>query len=123
VRLGLPVQITYDSDVEMALKLLADVARTEPRVLQAPNGPEGYVVRFADNGIDLELGLWINDPENGQLNLKSALNRGIWKKFREHGIKISSPQREFRLIARAPHPPSTPAATRGRGRSFRVRVR
>jgi small-conductance mechanosensitive channel len=97
--LGLPVQITYDSDVEMALKLMADVARTEPRVLQVPNGPEGFVVRFADNGIDLELGLWINDPENGQLNLKSALNRGIWKKFREHGIKISSPQREFRLIA------------------------
>ena len=112
VRLGLPVQITYDSDVEMALKLMADVARTEPRVLQVPNGPEGFVVRFADNGIDLELGLWINDPENGQLNLKSALNRGIWKKFREHGIKISSPQREFRLIAAgsAANSPSTPPA-------------
>src|SRR5438552_2138646 len=96
VRLALPIQISYDSDLNRALELLAAAAQAEPRVLQLPNGPESYVVRFADSGIDLELGLWINDPENGQLNLRSAINKRIWQSFQEHGIKIPAAQREYR---------------------------
>jgi len=98
VRIGIPFQVSYDSDVELALKLLADAAQAEPRVLGAPNGPEGFVVRFAENGIDLELGIWINDPENGQLSLRSALNRRIWQAFQSSGIRIPFPQREYRIV-------------------------
>jgi small-conductance mechanosensitive channel len=101
VRLGIPVQISYDSDLDLALKVLAEVARGEPRVRETPSPPVAYVVRFADNGIDLELGVWINDPENGQLNLRSALNKGIWRAVAANGIKIPSLQREFRLISAA----------------------
>ena len=73
-------------------------ARNEPRVLQVPYKPEAYVVRFGDNGIDLELGIWISDPENGQLNLRSAINKRVWNSFREQGVKIPFPQREYRII-------------------------
>ena len=59
---------------------------------------ELFVVRFADSGIDLELSVWINDPENGQLNLKSSLNVGIWRSFQANGIQIPYPQREIRLL-------------------------
>jgi small-conductance mechanosensitive channel len=48
------------------------------------------------------LAVWINDPENGQGNLTSALNLGIWKAFAKHGIKTSYPQREVRVLATAP---------------------
>jgi len=98
IRIGLPVQVAYDSDIEFALKLMEEAALAEPRVLKAPNGPAAFLVRFADSGIDLELGIWINDPENGQLNLRSALNQAIWRAFRANGIKIPFPQRELRVV-------------------------
>jgi small-conductance mechanosensitive channel len=63
------------------------------------------VLRFADSGIDLELGVWIGDPESGQGNLRSALYLGIWRAFREHNIKIPYPQHEVRLVDnRSPAP-------------------
>jgi small-conductance mechanosensitive channel len=96
--MGLPVQVGYDTDVEHALKLMEAAALAEPRVLKAPNGPTGFLVKFAENGIDLELGVWINDPENGQLNLRSALNQAIWRSFRAHGIEIPVPQRNVHVV-------------------------
>ncbi|HEY2969883.1 MAG TPA: mechanosensitive ion channel domain-containing protein [Casimicrobiaceae bacterium] len=99
IKLGVPVQVSYDSDLDVAMRLMTDVALGEPRVLRQPNPPLVLVLRFADSGIDLELAVWINDPENGQSNLKSALFLGIWQAFRENDIKIPYPQREVRLIA------------------------
>ena len=100
-RVGIPVQISYDSDLELAMRLMREVALAQPRVLRAPTGPDVFVVRFAESGIDLELGLWIGDPENGQLNLRSAINMGIWKAFGANGVKIPFPQREIRLMQTA----------------------
>jgi small-conductance mechanosensitive channel len=54
-------------------------------------------VGFADSGIDLELGYWILDPENGSLNLKSDLNRQIWREFQSRGIEIPYPRRELNI--------------------------
>jgi len=66
-------------------------------------------VRFADSGIDLELGVWISDPENGQLNLKSALNQAILRAFRANGIQIPFPRRDVRIVE-APGAIAAPAA-------------
>ena len=98
VRMSIPVQVSYDSDVERALQLMAEAAAVQARVLRAPNPPEAFVARFGESGIDLELGLWINDPENGQLNLRSAINRAILKAFASAGIRIPFPQRELRML-------------------------
>ena len=98
IRLGVPVQISYDSDLELAMQLLTDAALAEPRVLREPNAPIVLILRFAESGIDLELAVWIDDPEKGQGNLRSALYLRIWRAFRTHGIKIPYPQREVRLI-------------------------
>jgi small-conductance mechanosensitive channel len=102
------VQISYDSDVDRSLQLMEAAAVAETRVLRAPNPPQAFLARFADSGIELELGAWINDPENGQLNLKSALNRTIWRRFLENGIRIPFPQREIRILADAGRDPHTP---------------
>ena len=98
------MQISYDSDLELAMRLMAELAAKEPRVLQGAHAPVVIVLQFADNGIDLELGVWINDPENGQGNLKTALNIAIWKAFRDNGIQIPYPQREVRIFGTG-HPP------------------
>ena len=57
-----------------------------------------YLARFADSGIDLELGFWIGDPESGQLNVRSELNLAIWRDFQREGIEIPYPRREVRLL-------------------------
>ncbi len=100
VRMAINVQIAYDADVEQALPLLQALAATEPRVLKTP-APRAFLARFADNGMELELGIWINDPEAGQLDLRSALNRKIVAAFRERGIALSAPPRELRVVAGA----------------------
>ena len=103
IKIGLPVQISYDSDLDLAMRLMEQVALGESRTLRAAfTAPQANVLGFADNGINLELAVWINDPENGQGNLISALNIGIWQAFQANGIKIASPQREVRLVAATP---------------------
>ena len=108
VRLALPVQVSYESDLERALALMVEAANAHPRVLRAPNAAAAFVVRFGDSGIDLELGVWIGDPEHGQLDLRSALNQAIWRAFKAHQIKIPFPQREMRILnpQEGPQPPS-----------------
>jgi len=97
VRIGLPVQISYGSDLEKAMVLMAGAAKANPRVLDDPQ-PASYLVRFADSGFDLELGFWIGDSESGQLNVRSELNLAIWRDFRREGIEIPYPRREVRLL-------------------------
>lgn len=40
----------------------------------ADPAPAAFLKGFGDNGIDFELGVWIQDPENGQLPVRSAIN-------------------------------------------------
>jgi small-conductance mechanosensitive channel len=109
VRLALQVQVAYDSDVEKALALLVEIAQREPRVLRDAQAPKSYLVNFADNGVTLELGVWINDPHVGQLDLKSSLNRAILKEFGANGIQIPFPQRDVRIVgAIAAQPDNAP---------------
>jgi small-conductance mechanosensitive channel len=99
IRLAVPVQVSCDSDVELALRLMEEAAHAEARVLKAPNGPLAFLVGFAESGINLELGVSIGDPENGQGNVRSALNRAILRAFRANGIRMPIPQREVRIVS------------------------
>ena len=71
-------------------------------MLGGPLAPKSFLVGFADSGITLELGVWINDPQAGQLNLRSALNRAILREFAANGIAIPFPQREVRIVGENP---------------------
>ena len=102
VRLAVQVQVAYDSDVEKALALLVEIALREPRVLRDANAPKAFLVNFGDSGITLELGVWINDPHVGQLDLKSSLNRAILREFTANGIAIPFPQRDIRIVGTMP---------------------
>lgn len=97
VRVPIPVQIAYDSDLELAMRLMAEAARAQPRVLQTPS-PDVLLLEFADSGINLELGCWITDPEKGLGGLRSDINLAIWRGFKAHGIEIPFPQREVRIL-------------------------
>ena len=96
VRLNLPVGVSYESDLEKARDLMLEVARATPRVLVDPK-PSCLLMGFGDSAINLELRIWINDPQNGVGRIKSELNWGIWKAFREHGIELPFPQRDIHI--------------------------
>jgi small-conductance mechanosensitive channel len=98
-RVAVGITVGYDTDVDRALELMCEVARANPRVqLDGDRAPAAFVVRFGENGIDLELGVWIRDPESGNLKLRSDLNRAVWKAFRDAGIAVPFPQREVRIL-------------------------
>jgi small-conductance mechanosensitive channel len=52
---------------------------------------------FGDSSVDLELCFWINDPQAGTTNVRSAVLLGIWDRFRERGIEIPFPQRHLHI--------------------------
>jgi small-conductance mechanosensitive channel len=97
VRIDMRVQISYASDVERALQLLLDVATRHERVLADPP-PASMINDFADNGINLDLYVWVEDPENGRANLRSEIYLEIWKTFQADRIEIPFPQREVRIV-------------------------
>lgn len=96
-RIDLPVQVAYQTDLRLALETLLALARAMPRVVKSPE-PVALVKNFGESGIDLELMVFINDPEAGRANLKSELSLQVFDAFRAKGIEIPFPQREVRIV-------------------------
>lgn len=84
---SLEIGVAYGSDLRQVMALMVEATTSSPRVLQDP-APTAFVTAFADSSINLTLGYWVGDPENGLLGPKSAINLAIWDKFVEHGIQI-----------------------------------
>ena len=98
VRTKIPIQISYDDDPELVMNLLLEATIDKPRVLKKPE-PAARLIGFGDNGIDLELRLWINDPEEGITNVVSDINLSIWKSFKDNNVSIPFPQRDVRIVS------------------------
>jgi Small-conductance mechanosensitive channel len=100
IRITVPIQVAYETDLDQAREIMLDVARGHHRVLHEndQDGPKVYLKTFGDNGITLELGVWINDPSEGQQNLRSEINWELWRRFRAAGIEMPFPQRVVRLV-------------------------
>src|SRR5882757_867864 len=58
------------------------------------------LISFEAYGMLLEVRFWIADPVNGVNNVRSDVNRAIWRIFRAHGVTIPVPQQEMRILPR-----------------------
>jgi len=96
-RVQLPIQISYESDLDFAMKLMLNSVKEYPRVIQEP-APQVYITGFGESGIDLTLNIWISDPEEGSAELKSNIYLTIWHAFKRENIVIPYPQREIRML-------------------------
>ena len=97
VLLRLPILISYDSPLTLALDLLTKVGREHLRSLHEPKAG-AFITGFGDNGVELELCIWISDPEAGQIQMRSELFLRIWQTFNENGIQVPYPQQEIRIL-------------------------
>ncbi|MBV8633802.1 MAG: mechanosensitive ion channel [Burkholderiaceae bacterium] len=97
LRLATTVTVGYGTDLETVMKKMEEAAATVPRVLPMP-APMVVLSKFGTNGFDLELGFWINDPQNGRSGVTSDVNRAIWRVLQENHVELPSPQRDIRLM-------------------------
>ncbi len=96
-RVLLPVQVSYEGNLEEAMEIMRQIAVHHPRVMQDP-APEVQIKGFGESGIDLQLSVWIPDPEEGSASLQSALFLEIWREFKSRGVSVPYPQREIRIL-------------------------
>ncbi|HAF01829.1 MAG TPA: mechanosensitive ion channel protein MscS [Methylophilaceae bacterium] len=102
VRVQMPIQISYDSDIDVAISIMKDVTLKHQRTLtENENNIDVFIKGFGESGIDLMLSFWIADPEQGSAALQSELYYQIWVEFKNKNIVIPYPQREIRLLGKS----------------------
>ena len=106
VRFRVPIGVAYGSDVRKVEKLLLEVAKENPDVLEQP-APVVRFLEFGDSSLKLELRAWSSTLVHRKGRLISSLNFGIYEKFAEHKIEIPFPQYDLHLKSGAQEiPPS-----------------
>lgn len=96
VGITIPVGISYESDLELAEKLLLEAALTVPRVLADP-APSVLLSAFGPSAIELSIYISINDPENGVGNVRSDVLKAVWHALKGSGVSIPLPQHDVAL--------------------------
>ena len=91
------ISVAYDTDIEALFPALIEAVKTVPRI-SVDSEPSANLVSFGQSGLDIKIGFWIVDPENGKLAVMSGVNRAIWKLLKELQVVLPYPQREVRIL-------------------------
>jgi len=95
VALTTTVQVAYGTDMDKLAPKLEAAIRAVPRVLKDP-GPAVQLQGFGAHGLDLAISFWIEDPHNGQGNVRSDVNLAILRTLDAEGVEIPYPQQVVR---------------------------
>jgi len=99
VRINLAVGVSYNSDLDLVIRSLKEVAAENKEVLDLP-APDVHLKSFGDSSWDMVLRVWIADPKR-YYGVQSDLNCAIVKKFRTNNIEIPFPQRDLHIRTQA----------------------
>ncbi len=86
------VQISYESDIDKAMKIMVDVAKKHPDCLPIGNLPNVVVMEFAESGVSLRLLSRATDQPTAFQMARDLLYQ-IKKEFDANGIEIPYPRR------------------------------
>ncbi len=101
LRLHIPFGISYASDLHQAMALANEAAEKVDRVLTTPE-PVCRLIELGDSTVALELRVWINDPQNGMVNVKSSVLLAVWDIFHANDIEFAFPQRDLHIKSAVP---------------------
>jgi len=102
IRLDIEVGVSYNSDLETVLRSLKEVALENQEILRDPV-PDVHLREFGDSSWNMKLRVWIDNPKRHPV-VRSEINCAIVQKFRENGVEIPFPQRDFHLRSPLPTP-------------------
>jgi len=102
IRIDLDVGVSYDSDLDLVLKALHEVAKEHPRVMKTPE-PDVLLREFGDSSWNMQLRAWIANPKKHHM-IRSEINCEIVRKFRKYNIEIPFPQRDLHVRSPLPVP-------------------
>ncbi|MFN3927383.1 MAG: cyclic nucleotide-binding domain-containing protein [Pseudanabaenaceae cyanobacterium] len=108
-RIHIPVTVAYNSDLQRVGEALVMAARAVPKVLHDPP-PEVWFVSFGENGLQFEVLVWIDDPDDNEV-IRSAINFRIAYEFKLRGITVPYPQRDLWIRNWQDFPTNTPQPT------------
>jgi small-conductance mechanosensitive channel len=87
IRVDLSLKVPFDSDLDEITNLFYQAAALEKRALKIP-APSVRLSKIIENAIEIQLRVWIADPEKGVSEIKSNLIYEIWKLFKLNGIQV-----------------------------------
>lgn len=93
VLLSMQIGVSYKSDLHLVKKLILEATEPFERIEKDP-GPNCYLAGYGDSSVDFKLYYWIDDPENGTINIKSDVYFAIWDLFKKNNIEIPFLQRD-----------------------------
>ena len=91
IKLNLPVDVAYSSDVEKVRAVLLDVAGAHQNVLKDP-APAAVFTSFEQSSLRLNLIVWVDDFAN-MGNVRDGLNSEIKRRFEKENVEIPYPTR------------------------------
>lgn len=95
-RLKVAVGVSYATDLPRAIDVCTEAGASVDRILTYPE-PKTIITDFGDSSINLEVRVWINDPQNGRSNVMSDVRLAVWKALRDNNIEIPFPQRDLHI--------------------------
>ena len=116
--LSTTIVVGMDSDVVQVSDILLAAASQQPRVLSKP-APSVQLVDFVEHGLQFTLSYYINDPQNGQGNIRSQVNLAVLQSLREAGVSLPVPKQMVQVLPSAERSGSATAATVSAGMSPR----
>jgi len=93
-RIDIPVGISYDGDVDKAVKVALEFLESHEEILDQPE-PQVSVTDLGDSSVNLMLKGWTDKEKYWQVRFD--LTKGIFKAYNEADIEIPYPQRDIHL--------------------------
>jgi len=94
-RVVIPIGIAYDSDVELAHKIMLDTVKKTPLILSEPE-PSVLLVGFGESALNFSIRIFVGELGN-RLRATHDLLVRLEHALKENGIGIPFPQREVHV--------------------------
>ena len=94
-RLDLTFSISYNTDLDLAKKVLLSCAKLDERILSDP-APVVYITEHAESAITIQLRVWVRSENYWDVNF--AMIEQVKRSFDQLGVEIPFPQLDVHMI-------------------------
>ncbi|WP_052078754.1 mechanosensitive ion channel family protein [Spirochaeta lutea] len=95
ITLLIPIQVSYSSDIDLALEVLRDIGDACP-VRKPRSETLAAIESFDDSGITLKLLVPLRRADE-KYQARNTIHHQIWRRFKDQGIEIPFPQLDLHL--------------------------